>query len=151
MEATRGAVVTFTYTLTSDEGKLLGEAGERIEYLHGYGNIISGLEKALEGASPGDHCSVAVEPEDAYGEHDPDGVMTLSRDLSMADMDLAPGMRVIGETENGPVTLVVREVNADSIVVDANHPLAGMRLHFDVEILGVRAASQEELAQGCAV
>ncbi|NLE10899.1 MAG: peptidylprolyl isomerase [Actinobacteria bacterium] len=150
MEATRGAVVTFTYTLTSDEGRLLSEAGDRIEYLHGYGNIIPGLEKALEGMSPGDRRSVAVEPEDAYGQHDPDGVMNLSRDLSMADMDLAPGMRVIGETENGPVTLVVREVNADSIVVDANHPLAGMRLHFDVEIVDVRPASEEELAQGCA-
>jgi len=148
MEATRGAVVTLNYTLRNDEGELLDGPDQAIEYLHGFGNIIPGLENALEGAQPGNRQSVVVEPADAYGDVDPTAIITLPTDTVPEGMLVEVGMQVIGDTPSGPVQLTVREVTEDAIVVDANHPLAGVRLHFDVEVVDVRAASEEELAQG---
>lgn len=148
MEATEGSVVSFNYTLTDDGGEELDKSEQPLPYLHGYGNIIPGLEKALEGARPGDRQMVVVEPVDAYGEHDPARVMTLGRERADDGMDLKPGMVVLGETEDGTMPLTIREVTADTVIVDANHPLAGRRLHFDIEIVDVRAASEQELAQG---
>lgn len=148
MEAIRGAVVTLNYTLTDDEGELLDNEASTIEYLHGYGNIIPGLEEALEGAEPGHKDTVVIEAVDAYGEVDPDAILSLSSDAVPPGVELEPGMNVIGDTPSGPVQLKVVEVNDGSVVVDANHPLAGKRLHFDIEVTGVRAASEQELEQG---
>jgi FKBP-type peptidyl-prolyl cis-trans isomerase SlyD len=150
MEATRGAVVTLNYTLVDDEGELLDSAESTIEYLHGYCNIIPGLEEALEGAEPGHQRSVVIEAADAYGEVDPDVILTISSDTIPDGVELEPGMDVIGDTPSGPIQLTVLEVNENNIVVDANHPLAGKRLHFEVEVVTVRAASEQELAQGFA-
>ncbi len=150
MEATRGAVVTLNYTLTDDEGELLDNAESMIEYLHGYCNIIPGLEEALEGAEPGHREMVVIEAADAYGEIDPDAVITLPPDAVPEGVELEPGMDVIGDTPSGPVHLTIVEVGDDGVVVDANHPLAGKRLHFDVEVVDVRAASDQELSQGYA-
>lgn len=149
MEATRGAVVTLSYTLRDDEGELLEKTEKPFEYLHGYDNIIPGLEKALEGTEPGHQQEIVLEPAEAYGERDPAAVLTLPADSVPENMDLEPGMRVVGETPSGSVDLTVREVNEDNVVVDANHPLAGKRLHFEVEVVEVRAASDRELAAGC--
>lgn len=148
MEAGHGTVVSFNYLLKDDEGETLDDAESAIEYLHGYGNIIPGLEKALEGAAPGDRQSVVVEPADAYGEVDPAAIISVPLDAIPDDIELEPGMRVVGETPQGPVGMTVREVKDDGVVVDANHPLAGKRLHFDVEVVDVRAASEGEIAQG---
>jgi len=150
MQATRGAVVAMNYEVRNDEGELLDTTDKPIEYLHGYGNIIPGLEKGLEGAEAGEHRSVVVEPADAYGEIDPDAIVTLPYDAVAEGVHLEPGMRVVGDTPSGPIELLVREVNEDNIVVDANHPLAGQRLHFEVDVVAVRAASPQELAQGYA-
>lgn len=138
------------YEVRNDEGELLDTTDKPIEYLHGYGNIIPGLEKGLEGAEAGEHRSVVVEPADAYGEIDPDAIVTLPYDAVAEGVHLEPGMRVVGDTPSGPIELLVREVNEDNIVVDANHPLAGQRLHFEVDVVAVRAASPQELAQGYA-
>ncbi len=148
MEAKRGSVVSINYHLTDVEGSTLDQSAEPLEYLHGYGNIIPGLERALTGTQPGDQRTVVVEPAEAYGEYDPERLMTLQRDTADEDMELCPGMMVVAETEDGSVPLTVREVTDDTIVVDANHPLAGQRLHFEVEVVGVRAASEKELGQG---
>ncbi|MCX8033341.1 MAG: peptidylprolyl isomerase [Thermoleophilia bacterium] len=148
MQATRGAVVSMNYEVRNDQGELLDATDTPIEYLHGYGNIIPGLEKGLEGAEPGEHRSVVVEPAEAYGEFDPDAVVTLPYDAVLEGVQLEPGMRVVGDTPSGPIELIVREVNEDTIVVDANHPLAGQRLYFEVDVVDVRAASEQELAQG---
>jgi FKBP-type peptidyl-prolyl cis-trans isomerase SlyD len=148
MEAARGTVVSFNYHLTDDEGSTLDQSDEPLDYLHGYGNIIPGLESALEGTKPGDQRTVVVEPADAYGEYDPEQVTTLRRDAADQDMDLQPGMMVMAETEDGSMPLTIREVTDDEIVVDGNHPLAGQRLHFDVEIVSVRTATAQELEQG---
>ena len=148
MEATRGAIVTLNYTLTDDEGHILDKTQEPFAYLHGYGRIVPGLEKALEGTEPGHEQEVLVEPGEAYGQPDPAAIFAVPSEKIPESMDLKPGMRVAAETPNGPVELTVREVNEDSVVVDANHPLAGKTLHFEVEVLDVRAASDQELAQG---
>jgi len=148
MQATRGAVVSMNYEVRNDQGELLDATDTPIEYLHGYGNIIPGLEKGLEGAEPGEHRSVVVEPAEAYGEFDPDAVVTLPYDAVLEGVQLEPGMRVVGDTPSGPIELIVREVNEDTIVVDANHPLAGQTLYFEVDVVDVRAASEDELAQG---
>ena len=148
MEAKRGTVVSFNYHLTDDEGSTLDQSEEPLEYLHGYDNIIPGLENALEGTQPGDQRTVVVEPADAYGEYDPERVWTLRKDAADEEMELSPGMMVMADTDEGSLPLTVREVTEDAVVVDANHPLAGQRLHFEVEIVSVRAASDQELEQG---
>jgi FKBP-type peptidyl-prolyl cis-trans isomerase SlyD len=149
MEVTHGAVVAMDYTLTDDEGELIDSSQEPLVYLHGYGNIIPGLEQALEGAEPGQQHSVVVEAAEAYGEVDPALIISIPSDTVPEGVELTPGMVVMADTPSGPVQLTVREVNEDKIVVDGNHPLAGKRLHFEVELLDVRAASEDELAEGC--
>jgi FKBP-type peptidyl-prolyl cis-trans isomerase SlyD len=149
MEAARGAVVSLNYTLKNDEGELLDGTETPIQYLHGYDNIIPGLEKALEGAESGHKRSVVLPPAEAYGEHDPTRILTLPPESVPDDMEIEPGMNVMGETPSGPVSLTVRDVTDDGILVDANHPLAGETLHFEVEVVEVRAASDQELEEGC--
>ncbi len=149
MEVTHGAVVAMNYTLKDDDDELIDSSQEPLVYLHGYGNIIPGLEKGLEGAKPGERHSVVVEPAEAYGEDDPDAIITLSHDTVPEGVELTAGMVVMADTPNGPVQLTILEINDDGIMVSGNHPLAGKRLHFEVEIVEVRAASAEELAEGC--
>lgn len=147
MKASHGSVVTFSYTLRDEEGEVIDTSEEPVSYLHGYGEIIPGLENALEGAEPGDHEEVVVPPSEGYGEPDPEAILTLPSDSIPEGMHVEPGMDVVGETDEGIVRLTVREVNDDGIVVDANHPLAGKTLHFDVDVLDVHPASKEELAE----
>lgn len=150
MQATRGAVVSLNYTLTDDSGAVIdsSEGGAPLLYLHGYDNIIPGLENALEGAECGQKSTVVVEPAEGYGEVDAEAIFEVERDKFPEGMDIFPGMQFAGETPNGDVPLTVMEVRDDAVIVDANHPLAGERLHFDVEVVDVRPASDEELALG---
>jgi FKBP-type peptidyl-prolyl cis-trans isomerase SlyD len=150
MQATRGAVVSFNYTLKDDEGHVIdtNEDGKPLEYLHGYDNIIPGLEKALDGEEPGFRKEVVVEPEEAYGTVDPEDIFEIPRSDFPEDMKPEKGMQVLAETESGEVPLIVVDVKEDKVVVDANHPLAGKRLHFEVEVVDVRPASNAELAEG---
>jgi FKBP-type peptidyl-prolyl cis-trans isomerase SlyD len=149
MEVTHGAVVAMNYTLTDDGGELIDSSQKPLVYLHGFGNIIPGLETALEGAEPGRRQTVVVEPAEAYGETDPALIITIPSDTVPEGVELTPGMVVVGDTPSGPVQLTVLEVDDNRVVVDGNHPLAGKRLHFEVEVVDVRAASDEELAEGC--
>jgi len=150
MQATRGTVVSLNYTLTDDEGTVIDSSEDcgPLTYLHGYENIILGLENALEGVAAGHRSEVVVEAAEAYGEVDEEAIFEVPKDQFPQDMPVAPGMTFAGETPSGDVPLVVVEVNDSGVVVDANHPLAGKRLHFDVEVVDVRAASDEELQLG---
>jgi len=150
MHATRGAVVSLNYTLIDDEGNVLdtNKNSEPFVYLHGFDNIIPGLESALEGVEEGYKSEVIVEAKDAYGEVDPEAIFPVPREHFPPGMDVSPGMKFTGETPSGPVPLVVVDVNDDEVMVDANHPLAGKRLHFDIEVVGIRAATNEELSLG---
>jgi FKBP-type peptidyl-prolyl cis-trans isomerase SlyD len=146
MKASHGSVVTFNYTVTDDEGKVLDTSDTPVSYLHGYGEIIPRLEHVLEGAEPGRHEAVVIQPADAYGERDESAIVSVPIESIPADVRLEPGMDVVGETPDGMMRMTVREIKDDEIIVDANHPLAGKTLHFDVDVVDVHEASGQELA-----
>lgn len=141
--------VSIDYTLTNDAGEVIDSSagGAPLVYLHGAGNIISGLEKALEGKQGGDQVVVAIEPEDAYGEYSPELVATLNRAMFEGVDELEVGMQFHASGPDGGMQIVtIRDVEGDDVIVDGNHPLAGQRLNFDVKIVSVREASEEEIA-----
>ncbi len=143
--------VSIDYTLTNDAGEVIDSSagGAPLVYLHGAGNIISGLEKALEGKQGGDQVIVAIEPEDAYGEYSPELVATLNRAMFEGVDELEVGMQFHASGPDGGMQIVtIRDVEGDDVIVDGNHPLAGQRLNFDVKIISVRQASEEEVAHG---
>ena len=143
--------ISIHYTLTDDSGNTLDSShdrGEPLVYLHGHGNIIPGLEDALLDRAVGDKLKVTVEAKDAYGERQDAMVQTVPRDAFGEGAELAPGMQFQAQTEAGVQLFTIAAVDGDSVTIDANHPLAGSRLHFDVEVTDVRAASAEELAHG---
>ncbi len=138
--------VSIDYTLTNDAGEA---GGAPLVYLQGAGNIIPGLEKALEGKAVGDELTVAVEPEDAYGEYAAELVSTLSRSMFEGVDELEVGMQFHASAPDGQMQIVtIRDLDGDDVTVDGNHPLAGQRLNFQVKIINIRDASQEEIAHG---
>ncbi|MFE2996163.1 peptidylprolyl isomerase [Nocardia sp. NPDC059246] len=144
-------VVSIEYTLKADDGEVLdtsvGEAP--LVYLHGADNIVPGLEQALEGKNTGDELVVVVEPEDAYGEYLAELVSAVPRDMFEGVDELEPGMEFHAEAPDGDSQIVtVRQVDGDEVTIDANHPLAGQRLHFTVKVVDIRDASEDELAHG---
>lgn len=149
MQVSENTVVSIHYTLKNDQGEILDSSRDQepLSYLHGAGNIIPGLEAALAGHAEGDKFSVTVEPAEGYGERHPELIQKLARDLFPAG-DIEPGMRFRADTATGPQILTVTEVSETEVTVDANHPLAGERLHFEVEVVGLRPASAEEIEHG---
>jgi FKBP-type peptidyl-prolyl cis-trans isomerase SlyD len=145
------AVVTMHYTLTDESGTVLdsSEEGEPMDYLHGAGNIIPGLEQALAGKRVGDALQVQVEPDAGYGPVEPELIQVVERGAFQGVDAVEAGMAFEARAQDGEVRrIVVREVNGDEVTIDGNHPLAGMTLHFDIEIVAVRAATAEEVAHG---
>jgi len=144
-------VVRFDYTLTDDNTNIIdsSEGGEPLTYLHGSGNIIPGLEAALEGKRAGESLGVRITPADAYGEHDGALVQTVPREMFEDSDSIQVGMQFQSGDPDGE-TSIVTVVAADtaSITVDGNHPLAGVPLNFAVTIVDVRDASSEELEHG---
>ena len=144
-------VVEFNYTLKDDEGNIIDQSptGQPLAYLHGYQNIIPGLESQLAGKTVGDKFTATINPADAYGEFDDAAVQEVPRENFQGVDNIQPGMQFQSQTDDGHVMLVtVRDVQDDMVIVDANHPLAGKTLHFDVEVTNVRDASPEELQHG---
>jgi FKBP-type peptidyl-prolyl cis-trans isomerase SlyD len=150
MQVASGSVVSIKYTLTDDEGIIIDSNVDHpaLVYLHGHDNIIPGLEKGLEGASAGDKLIVDVAPEDAYGDLNPEMMFEVPREEFPSEMPLEEGMQFCAETAGGEMAVTIAEVRDDTVVVDANHPLAGMTLHFDIEVLEVREGTEEELQAG---
>lgn len=143
-------VVSFHYTLTNDKGEQLETSREQdpMVYLHGYRNIIPGLETAMAGKDVGDTFEITVEPADAYGERNPNAMQRISAKLFPDVKKLSPGQMVQLQTKQGPVQAVIVKVGRFNVDVDANHPLAGQTLTFDVEITDIRDATQEEVDHG---
>nr|WP_297460187.1 peptidylprolyl isomerase [uncultured Halomonas sp.] len=150
MQIAQNSVVAFHYTLTNDAGEVLdsSEGREPLTYLHGAGNIIPGLEKKLEGRESGDKLQVAVSPEEGYGESQPSLVQEVPRESFQGVESVEPGMQFQAQTQGGPLMVTVTKVEGDTVVVDGNHPLAGQKLNFDVEIAEVREATAEEAEHG---
>ncbi|MFN8528331.1 MAG: peptidylprolyl isomerase [Anaerolineae bacterium] len=152
-KVTDGMVVSFQYKLYVD-GKLYVEEDQesednQIDYLHGADNILPGLEQALTGKRVGDNLSVTLSPDEAYGDYDDEDIETLDRrDVPDAD-DLEVGMLIEVENEDGSIELAhVKEITPQSVILDFNHPLAGKSLKYDIEVLGIREADEDELAHG---
>lgn len=143
MKIRPGCVVSIHYTLTDDDGNVIDSSAgyEPLEYHHGEGEIVVGLEKFLEGEDIGFAGKVSVSPEEAYGEHNPGLILVAQRDNFPEDMDLAVGMQVQTELPDGLALFQITEVSDKGIKLDANHPLAGKVLHFDVEVLDVQDAA----------
>ena len=142
-------VAAIHYTLKNDGGDVVdtSEGRDPLEYLHGHGNIVAGLESALTGKAAVDKLSVSVAPEEGYGVTDDDLVVDVPREYLPAE-NVEPGMRFTAETSGGMRLFTVIEVGEKSVVMDGNHPLAGETLHFDVEVVSIRDAEPEELAHG---
>lgn len=143
--------VSIDYTLTNDAGEVIdsSEGAAPMVYLHGAGNIIAGLEKALEGKVAGDELSVTVDPEEAYGEYSAELVAVLGREMFEGVEQLEVGMQFHASGPDGSMQVVtIRDLDGDDVTVDGNHPLAGQRLSFQVKVIDVRDAHAEEIAHG---
>ena len=150
MQIAPDAVVSIHYTLTDDAGETLDTSagGEPLAYLHGKGNLIPGLENALNGKQAGDRLQVKVAPADGYGEYDKSLLQNVPRRSFKGVGNVSEGMQFQAQTAQGARTVTVTRVAGDMVTVDGNHPLAGKNLNFDVEITEVRAASEEEIEHG---
>lgn len=151
MKIADNCVVTMHYTLTNGKGQVIDSSrqGDPLPYLHGAGNIVPGLEKELLDLEPGATVKVIVQPEEAYGPVFEEAVQTIPKDAFQGVDEIEPGMQFQAQGPEGQVQLItVKEIEEDGIVVDGNHPLAGQVLHFDVEIVEVREATDEEKDNG---
>jgi FKBP-type peptidyl-prolyl cis-trans isomerase SlyD len=150
MKVEKNRVVAIDYTLTDDNNQVLDSSSgsEPLEYLHGYDNIIPGLERALEGKAAGDKFTVAVSAADAYGERDEKLIMNVPLDRFEGIESLEKGMQFEAQTPDGYRIVTVTEVEDKTVTIDGNHPLAGVDLNFDVAITSIREAKAEELSHG---
>ena len=143
-------VVTLHYTLTDNEGRVIDQSEDgSFAYLHGASNIIPGLENALSGKTAGEELSVAVSPEEAYGVRDESMLQQVPKNMFEDTNQIAVGTQFHAQGPNGEMLVVtVMEVQEEHVLVDGNHPLAGVELNFDVKIIDVRDASEEEVEHG---
>jgi FKBP-type peptidyl-prolyl cis-trans isomerase SlyD len=148
MEIERGKVVTFSYRVTNPEGQLLeaSDAGRPAVYLHGHGSIVRGLESKMRGHKAGDSFAVTIPPEHAYGMYDPSSRRRVPIKHLIRPGRLERGRVVTVNARQGQARGVVLKVGKFNVDVDFNHPLAGLTLVFDVQVLDVRDATPEEAA-----
>lgn len=152
MQVDQNKWVTIHYTLTDENGNQLDSSvgGEPLGYLHGNGYLILGLENELQGKNPGDRFSAVIQPKDGYGEYDSRLIIDIPREQFDTTQEILPGMQFQMMTPAGLSIVKVIEVNGDKIKIDGNHELSGKVLHFDVEVVDVRDATEEELSpRGC--
>ena len=147
--------VAFDYRLTLDSGEEVDKSpeGQPLGFITGTGQIIPGLEKEMMGMAVGESVKISVEPENAYGPVNPELFQEVKREQFPADMEIKPGMTFQSQGPQGPMIINVSEIkDEDTVVIDLNHPLAGKRLHFDINIAEVRDLTPEEsegISSGC--
>lgn len=138
--AKEGREVQVHYKGTFDDGTVFDssyERGESIGFTVGAGEMIPGFDKAVKGMKIGETKKVTIEPSDAYGEHNPDGVQAVPKESFPEDFEFEKGLVIEGNVEDQPVRGVINEVRDDFVVVDFNHPMAGRSLNFDIELMEV--------------
>jgi FKBP-type peptidyl-prolyl cis-trans isomerase SlyD len=150
MKIAANKVVSIDYTVTTAQGELIDSSSGSapLAYIHGTGSLIPGLEGALEGKLQGDRVSAMVPPNLGYGERDDALIGTVPKDRFDPSIEIKPGMRFQAPPEGSGRFVTVVSVENNDVVVDGNHPLAGISLHFDVTVLTVRDASPEEIEHG---
>lgn len=152
MTIAKDCTVAFDYTLKDENGIVLDttDGAEPLEYIHGRDGLIAGLEKALEGKEAGAELKdIVIQPADAYGEYLPQLVAEVERSSFPEGIEIEKDMQFEAEGPDGIQIVTVTKVSGDKITVDGNHPLAGKTLHFDVRILAVREATEEDFARQC--
>jgi FKBP-type peptidyl-prolyl cis-trans isomerase SlyD len=150
VQITADRVVTIHYTLKNASGAVLDSSagGEPLAYIQGHGNLVSGLEKALEGKEDGNTLSVVVPAAEGYGTRDEALIQRVPKRSLQGAGDIKKGMQFQARTDEGMRLFTVTAVIGDMVTLDGNHPLADQALHFDVEVVGVREATSEELEHG---
>jgi len=143
-------VITINYTLKNDDGNLIDESNDgSFCYLHGADNIIPGMEQALHGKTKDDQLQLSLKPDEAYGEYVE--ALTQIVDRAMFDVNdtIEAGMQFQAQSENGQMIMItVTSVDGDNVTIDGNHPLAGETLHYDITVVDVRDATEEEISHG---
>lgn len=148
MKIAKNSIVNIEYTLKDKEGTVIdtSEGKMPLEYMHGQGMLIPGLEKELEGNEEGKKLSVEVAPADAYGEYSEEMIFDVPRTQFEKDAEVKVGMQFEAGGPQGSQIVTIKEVGDDTVKIDANHALAGKTLFFDVEVKTVREATEEEIA-----
>ena len=149
MNISENTVVTIHFTVCTADGTQIDSSrnGEPMEVLQGSHYLIQGLEDHLVGKKAGDKFIIDVEPPLAYGDRHEELVQAVGKSM-FADMEVEPGMTFRATTDEGEQSVMIIEVTEDEVVIDGNHPLSGLTLNFDVEVLAVREATEEEIAHG---
>ena len=151
MKVGKDKVVLMHYTLKNDAGDIIdsSDGADPLPFLQGHGNIIPGLESALEGSKVGDKLDVSIEPEEGYGLPMKDAIQEIPSSALQGVDEVKVGMQLQSQDKDGNAFLVtVTKIEDDKITVDGNHPLAGQTLHFSVSIESIRKAEAEELSHG---
>jgi FKBP-type peptidyl-prolyl cis-trans isomerase SlyD len=152
MNISKNTVPSLTYTLKNDSGDVLDQANKEnpFFYLHGHSGVIAGLEKALEGKTTGDTLNLEIPPEDAYGQRRESSIQEMPLDMfgNIDKSEVYEGAQFQAETNQGMQIVTIKQVNEKTVTIDGNHPMAGLTLHFDIEIQEIRAATEEEITHG---
>lgn len=150
MKISKGKVVSMHYALRDANGEILdsSEGQAPLDYLHGYGNIIAGLEKALENKEAGEKLNAVIPPEEGYGVREESLVKTVPLSNFQDPSEVGVGSQFQAETSQGPRLATVTHVDDQNVTVDLNHPLADQTLNFDIDVVAIRDATEEELAHG---
>lgn len=150
MNIEKDSVVELDYKLMDLEGNVWesSKEGGPWVYLHGHGEVMPGLEGELLGKAIGQKVKVELKPEEAYGPYEEDLKTEVPREAFADVENLTEGMRLAAESSDGVHAVMVREINDDIVVIDANHPLAGQAVKVEVKVLSVRSATKEEIAHG---
>jgi len=143
-------VVLIHYTLKDDDGVVIDSSAgaEPLAYIQGHGNLVAGLEKALEGKQDGDTVAVSVTPAEGYGKRDAALIQRVPKRSMQGSGEIKKGMQFQARTDDGMRVFTVTAVVGDMVTLDGNHPLADKTLNFDVEVVSVREATSEELEHG---
>lgn len=150
MSIVKDTVVQLHYSLFDGDNNLIEKtpADQPIAYLHGHRNMIVGFEQAMEGKAVGEHVSITLSPEQAYGQRNENAVARVPVKHLQGAKVWKPGMNAVVHTEQGARQVTVVKVGLKMVDVDTNHPLAGKTIRFEVDVVAVRAATAEELAHG---
>ena len=150
MKVANDKVVTLEYTLSDAGGQVLdsSDGKEALSLIHGRGSVFPAIEEAIAGHNMGERLTLELTPEQSYGQHDPRLIRQVPRSNFGGDGDIEPGMQFLRLIDGERYIVTVSAVEGDQITIDANHPLAGKHLRFDLVITGVRNALDEELRSG---